>query len=198
MVSLVGSTGFLGRHVLEELLTKDFDIWLGIRLNTRKDKLAYINNIKTLNPTKVTIFTLDILEKESWQNCLKDSDCIIYCISIWSSKESDHLSEDLFIEVEGFLTMLNAIKELQIKRMILPGSLSNVLNGKYRPVYTESHWSDPSFCDKSEQAKLLIEKCAWNFQSQQSHLFKLTVFLSGALFGSFDEIDWDSYSLSLI
>ena len=166
MVSLVGSTGFLGRHVLEELLTKDFDIRLGIRPNTRKDKLAYINNIKALNPTKVTIFTLDILEKESWQSFLKDSDCIIYCISIWSSKESDNLSEDLFIEVEGFLTMLNVIKELQIKRMILPGSLSNVLNGKYRPVYTESHWSDPSFCDKSEQAKLLIEKCAWNFQSQ--------------------------------
>lgn len=33
--------------------------------------------------------------------------------------------------MEGFLTMLNTAKELQIRRMVLPGSLSNCMNGKY-------------------------------------------------------------------
>lgn len=160
---MAGPSGFLGRHILKELLEKDYIIRVGVWKEIGKEKLNFINKVIIDNPNRVFIHFLDILEKESWMKFLNETECVIYCISIWTPWENENHSEDIFIEIEGFLTLLNACKELSIKWMILPGSLSNCMNGKYRAVYTDSHWADSSYCDKAEQAKLLIEKCAWNF-----------------------------------
>lgn len=48
-------------------------------------------------------------------------------------------------------------------RFILVGCLSNILAGKYRKNYNESHWANPDLCDIYERSKFFVEKCAWNY-----------------------------------
>jgi uncharacterized protein YbjT (DUF2867 family) len=47
---LVGPAGFLGRHVLDELILQGYQVKLGVRKDTRKDKLNYLNNIRSEYP----------------------------------------------------------------------------------------------------------------------------------------------------
>lgn len=63
------------------------------------------------------------------------------------------------------------------------GCLSNVLTGKFRKNFNESHWANPDICDIYERAKFFVEKCAWNYQESNKKKFKLTVFLPGLLVG---------------
>lgn len=89
----------------------------------------------------------------------------------------------LYPEIEGVMNLLDTCEKLQIVRFILIGCLSNVLAGKFRKIYNESHWSDPDLCDIYERAKFFVEKCAWNYYENNKKNFKLTVFLPGLLLG---------------
>lgn len=123
------------------------------------------------------------MDKNSIRNLLQNTECVIHCAAYYYKEDIESEIDGIINEIEGFLIMLNICKEFNILWFILPGCLSNAINGKYWPLYTESHWSNPDYCDWSEQSKFLIEKCAWNYHSEQNNIFKLTVFLSGLLMG---------------
>ncbi len=89
----------------------------------------------------------------------------------------------MYLEIEGVLNLLVACEKIGIKRFILVGCISNIIAGKYRNVYNESHWADPDVMDDYERAKFFVEKCVWNFIEKKKELIKLTVFLPGLLIG---------------
>ena len=89
----------------------------------------------------------------------------------------------LYPEIEGILNLLSTCTKLEIKRFILISCCSNVVAGKFRRVYNESHWANPDVCDMYERAKFFVEKSAWNYLENKKDSLKLTVFLPGMFLG---------------
>lgn len=75
--------------------------------------------------------TVDFLDKESLKTLLQNSECVIHCAAYQYKDDVESEVDGIVNEIEGFLIMLNYCKEFNILRLILPGCLSNAINGKY-------------------------------------------------------------------
>ena len=131
----------------------------------------------------MTIVFYDMKKLEDIKNLLKNVDCVIHCASVGRHEGETNGVNVLYPEIEGMMNLLDVCEKSNIHRFILIGSISNVLAGKYRKIYNESHWSYPDNCDIYERAKFFVEKCAWNYYDNNKKSFKLTVFLPGLLLG---------------
>ena len=105
-VLITGVTGFLGRHVLDYLYSKGYNIKVFIRESSNIDFLKDYPRCK--------IFKGDILDKNSWAEALEDSGALIHLAACVSLAKKDH-EERFNINVVAVRKMIAALCENPVK-----------------------------------------------------------------------------------
>ncbi len=104
---ITGSSGFIGRKILDELRNSEKDITLVLRKKSFH-KLEFLSK-------DIKIIYVDNLFEEDifwWRKTLENIDCVIH--SAWYVKPGEYLNSDKnFNCLKGTLIMLQAMKELQ-------------------------------------------------------------------------------------
>ncbi|KAK2168786.1 hypothetical protein LSH36_14g06003 [Paralvinella palmiformis] len=140
---VVGGGGFLGRHIVEKLLDRGYEVHVFDLRETFKDD-------------RVTYFLGDLCKKEDLLPAMKDVFVVFHCATpspLSNNKELFHK-----VNCHGTKTIIEACKEAGVKRLVLTSSASVVYEGKDVENGTEDL---PYACkpmDYYTETKILQEK----------------------------------------
>ena len=112
-VLVTGGAGFVGSHLIEELLSNGVSVVCLDDFSTGKHE-----NIEHLK-NKITIIEGDVRNPETVKTALKDVEQVYHLaaqISVTNSVRNPLL--DATININGFITLLNAIQKSSVKRIV--------------------------------------------------------------------------------
>lgn len=197
LVFVTGANGYLGHHVVLNLLMKNFKVKAGVRsLATVTEKLhelrsMFPNNLLDIVEVKMEDFTT------KWVKHTEGCFGIIHTAFPKAEGSIGNEIDFLYPAIEGTLNILVAAKKNKIKKVVFTGSLSSVKGPEYKPVYKGHDWADPEKLTVIERAKLLAEKTAIRFCRDNPEV-ELVVLNIGMMLGPSISENYDSPSCNVI
>lgn len=151
-ILVTGSTGFLGKPLINELSRAEFKVFPVIREALKP----------SLNDNTVVISGID--SKTNWQNHLVNKDVVIHCaarVHVMNDAVSDPLDAFRDVNVLGTMNLANAAAKAGVKRFIFISSIK--VNGESTtdlPAYVSSDNpspEDPYGISKAEAEEQLLD-----------------------------------------
>ena len=181
-VFLTGASGFIGKHILRELIENGYAVRASVRSDKRKTELL---DLFPQSPLEFAL--LDLTKDEGWDEALEGCDVLIHTASPFPLSEPKDPQELIRPAVDGTLRAMSAAKAAGIKRVILTSSCAAIYKQSDKPKMQpsdETNWTTPDdpAVGGYEASKTLAEKAAWDFVAQNPEM-SLTTINPGAVFG---------------
>ncbi|KAK3689168.1 hypothetical protein B0T22DRAFT_490681 [Podospora appendiculata] len=201
-VLLTGGNGFVGSHILRQLLDRGFSVCCTIRTQAKGEKI--LNDFATQQSQIDVTIVPNIVEPEAYDAVFRDSsfDTVFHTASPFTyvsgaTAETNNLQ---FLEpaIKGTLNLLHAVKNHAptVKRIIWTGSCASVVDydclvSDPPRVYDENDWNPISWDEavNGEQSKAyraskkFAELEAWAFMKNEKPHFDLVTLCPPATFG---------------
>lgn len=167
-VLVTGGTGFVGTHIILQLLQKGYSVKTTLRSINNKSKV--INTLKSNGITtfdNLTFIEADLSKDDNWDEAMNSCD---YVLSVASPVFFDIPKDETEVirpAVEGIVRVLKAAKKSNVKRVVMTSNFGAVgfSNKNSNKATTEEDWTDINEKGLSayEKSKLLAERAAWDF-----------------------------------
>lgn len=165
-VLVTGGTGFLGMHIILQLLQRGYEVRTTIRSINSKSQVTETlisNGINALE--NLEFVEADLSKDEHWDAAVKGCDYVLSVASPFMSPKDEN--EVIRPAVEGIMRILKAARNADVQRVVMTGNFGAVgfSNKNRNHVTTEADWTDPNEKGLSsyEKSKLLAERAAWDF-----------------------------------
>ncbi len=131
-ILVTGAGGFIGSHLVEELLAKGFYVKAFVRYNS-KNNWGWLESINQ-NPN-LEIHTGDIRDYDSVFNALRDCDSVFHLAALIGIPYS-YVSPIAYIKtnIEGTYNILEASKNLKIKNVLITSTSETYGTAQYVPI----------------------------------------------------------------
>ena len=178
-VLVTGSTGFIGTHVVQQLLQDGHSVRATVRSlgNERK-----VNSLRNLHPSAkdhLQIIEAELMNRESWEKAVVGCSHVIHLASPFPDEEPVNPDDVINPAVEGTLNILRASNGSDVKRVVITSAISAITDGfvQRKTPYTETDWTDPNKAGTIAftKSKTLSEYAAWDFVRQNDVSFELAV-----------------------
>lgn len=119
MILITGATGFIGSHLVEELVkTKE-----KIRVIIKNENLGFLNNINNKILKKINIARANLLDKNSLINACKGVEKVYHLAAI---SRPMNISQSVYydVNVQGTKNLLEACRYNKVNKMIYVSSMS--------------------------------------------------------------------------
>lgn len=198
-VLVTGGTGFVGAHIILQLLQKGYNVKTTLRSISSKNKV-----IDTLKSNGITTFDnlafveADLSKDDNWEVAMKGCEYVLSVASpVFFTIPKDE-NEVMRPAVEGIVRILKAARNASVKRVVMTSNFGAVGFSNKNPntATTEEDWTDPNEKGLSayEKSKLLAERAAWDFIKKEGGKLEFATInpvailgpsLSGHISGSF-------------
>jgi UDP-glucose 4-epimerase len=150
-IIVTGGAGFIGKHLVEFLITKGINVTIFDNFsNSKKNSITYLKN------QGVKIIEGDITKIRDIVNAVKDQDMVIHLAAKISVEESiENPSETFYINVDGTKNVLIACKKNHIKKMIV--SSSAAVYGESLPNIKLTEKSETHPISPYGESKIMME-----------------------------------------
>ncbi len=187
-VLVTGGTGFVGGHVILQLLQKGYHVHTTLRSLSRKDEV--IDMMKTGGITdlsRLSFFETDLLKDDNWNEAMKNCDYVIHVASPIFLRLPDNEDEMIRPAVEGVIRVLKTARDAGVKRVVMTsnfGAVGYSHKNKAIPI-AEENWTDPKEKGLSayNKSKVMAERAAWDFMRREGRDLELAVVNPMAIFG---------------
>lgn len=168
IVLVTGGTGFLGGHIIVQLLKKGYKVRTTLRSLSKKDEV--IQTLKTggiATFENLSFIETSLTEGDQWDDAMKDCKYVLSVASPVFFEIPKDENEMIRPAVEGILRVLKAARNAGVKRVVMTSNFGAVGFSNTNPniITTESDWTNPDQKGLSvyEKSKLLAEQAAWDF-----------------------------------
>ena len=182
-VLVTGCTGFLGRQVTSEFLTRGYFV----RGTTRSKQEKFETIKKDFDAgDRFELCTTDLLSDEGWQDAMQGIDAVIHTASPFSAQEPK--DEQVLIRParEGTVRVLTHAYNSGIRKFVITSStaaISGATPTKKNQTYTHEDWTDiEQNVSAYTKSKTLAEKAAWKFIEEHTDA-QLTTVNPNVIFG---------------
>jgi NADPH-dependent methylglyoxal reductase len=185
-VLLTGASGFVGGHILQQLLAKGYHVRNVVRSanNIDRIKLAHPHHASQLSFVTVP----DMAAPHAFDRAVQGVSGIIHCASPFVFDVEDKERDILKPAIDGALNVLRtAATEKSVTRVILTSSFAAVFDYDlgYRPgyTYTTDDWNPATYEQAASHSsgawtycasKGLMEKAAWEYMQTAKPSFSLS------------------------
>ncbi|MBC1543961.1 NAD-dependent epimerase/dehydratase family protein [Listeria cossartiae] len=179
-VLVTGGTGFLGMHIIFQLLQKGYRVKTTVRSLKSKD-----NVIKILKNNGITDFTqlsfveLDLSKDAGWKEAMLDCEYVLSVASPVFFGKFKNEDELIRPAIDGITRILKAAKAAKVKRVVMTSNFGAIgfSNSDKTSITTEAFWTDEFAKGLSayEKSKLIAEKEAWKFMGNETELEFATI-----------------------
>lgn len=167
-VLVTGGTGFVGAHIILQLLQKGYHVKTTLRSISSASKVN-----ATLKSNGITSFDnlafveADLSKDDHWDEAMNGCDYVLSVASpVFMTIPKDE-AQAIRPAVEGIVRILKAARTANVKRVVMTSNFGAVGFSKRNPdiATTEADWTDPNEKGLSiyEKSKLLAERAAWDF-----------------------------------
>lgn len=136
-VLVIGGAGFMGSHVVDELIKEDVE---EIVIYDNFSRGSFDNIEEALKDSRIRIFELggDILYTDTLNKAIKDKDYVFHLAALWLLHCHDYPRSAFKVNVEGTFNVLEACVEHKVKKVIFSSSAS-VYGDAFEIPMTEEH-----------------------------------------------------------
>ncbi|KIW66910.1 hypothetical protein PV04_06197 [Phialophora macrospora] len=197
-VLVTGATGFLGAHVVDELLTR------GLRVRAAVRNLSKGNLMRDARPQYMSKLDLvqvaDFTANASFEEAVKDVDGVIHVASPLTFGVQDNEKDFLLPAIKGVTSVLKAAAQApQVQRVVITSSFASVIDvdRKAPPhfIYTAADWNPLTYEEAADNnssevvayrgSKKFAELAAWNFIQKEKPGFDMVTLCPPMIFGPF-------------
>ena len=151
-IAITGAAGFLGAHVVKNLVEHGYDVHACVRDTGREDKMVYLREIAEKGPGSVRFFSCDLYDaaKGAYDNPFTGCSAVFHVAADIGSDAATYGRVSPLKQYEGIVDMTAAILEScrkagTVKRIIYTSSVAAVLGpgGPDRAedhIFTEDDW----------------------------------------------------------
>ena len=188
VVLVTGGSGFVGSHVLIQLLNAGHEVRTTVRSLKREAEVReMLKNGSVDAGNRLKFFAADLEKDDGWAAAVAGCDYVIHVASplpIESPKNEDEL---IIPARDGVLRVLRAARDAKVKRVVFTSTCGAVYYGHpHRDApFDETDWTNIDGGDMSTyvKSKALAERAAWDFMKSEGGALELAVVNPAGIFG---------------
>ncbi|THG96209.1 hypothetical protein EW026_g5586 [Hermanssonia centrifuga] len=193
-VLVTGATGFIGAHIVDELLCRGLKVRAAARSQSKANQM--IADRPQHKGRLDFVFIDDLTRPGVFDSAVKNVDAVIHTASPVTFDATDNEKELMLPAIQGTKSMLDAIKkEPSVKRLVCTSSFAAVFDASRGDApgltYTSADWN-PLTYDEGKQGEAIIgyrvgkkyaELAAWDCIRNDHPHFDLVTFCPPMVFG---------------
>ncbi|MFH1453080.1 MAG: NAD-dependent epimerase/dehydratase family protein [Armatimonadota bacterium] len=143
-VLVIGGAGFIGSHVVDELLKEDLK---EIAVYDNFSRGSFDNVKEALKDPRVKIFELggDILHTDILNEAVKGKDYVIHLAALWLLHCYDYPKSAFHVNIEGTFNVLEACARHNVKKLIYSSSASVYGDAVELPMKEDHIYNNKTF-----------------------------------------------------
>ena len=191
---LTGANGYIGRHILLELLNQGYQVRASVRSLQKSGEIvdALRNHVKDVNTldSNLSFVELSLDSDAGWNEAMAGVDVLIHSASPFPLVIPANEDELIRPAVDGTLRALRAAKNVGVNRVILTSSNAAVFGRdlpKGAKEFDETMWTDvnhPIGRTAYRRSKTLAERAAWDFVKNEAPGIALTTINPSLVIGA--------------
>ncbi|HEY2084351.1 MAG TPA: aldehyde reductase, partial [Verrucomicrobiae bacterium] len=187
-VLVTGGSGFIGSHVILQLLAAGHNVRTTVRSLSREDEVRAMLKEGGAEPgNQLSFAAADLLNDAGWAEAVAGSDYVVHVASPLPPSVPKNEDELIVPAREGTLRVLRAARDAGVKRVVQTSSFAAIGYGhkEREALFTEADWTDPSGSDVQAytKSKTLAERAAWDFIAKEGGGLELSVINPVGVFG---------------
>lgn len=187
-VLVTGGSGFVGGHVILQLLDAGHDVRTTIRSLAKEP--AVRDTLARAGATaldRLSLVAADLNSDDGWDGAVAGCDYVQHVASPFPLGQPKDENELIRPAVDGTLRVLRAARDAGVKRVVLTSSFAAVGygHGDRASAYTEADWTDVNgpAVQPYMKSKTLAERAAWDFVKREGNGLELAVVNPVGIFG---------------
>lgn len=187
-VLVTGGSGFVGMHILLQLLQRGFEVRTTLRSLKNRDRvIETLRAHGVVDMHKLSFVEAELTADEHWEEAMTGCRYVLSVASpVFLSGAQDE-QEAMRPAIEGILRILKFAKKAKVKRVVMTSSFGALgfSHTDKKTETTEEDWTDPDLKGLSvyEKSKGLSERAAWDFIKREGGALELTTINPVAILG---------------
>ena len=177
-VCVTGASGFIGVHIVKDLLEQGYVVRGTVRALNPPEKYDYLTNLPGAE-TRLTLLEAELLSEGSYDDAVAGCDYVIHIASPYVMDVTDPQSDLFAPAVKGTLNVLRACRKAHaVRRMVLTSSSAAITDeAQTGKLFTEDDWNEKSSLHRNPYyfSKVSAERTAWEFVEDEEVKFDLVV-----------------------
>jgi dihydroflavonol-4-reductase len=186
-VLVTGGSGFVGSHVILQLLSAGHVVRTTVRSLKREEAVrAMLKGAGADTGQRLSFFAADLERDEGWREAVAGCDYVIHVASpipIAAPKSEDEL---IVPARDGAVRVLRAARDAHVKRVVFTSSCGAIYYGHapQQAPFDETSWTNlDGDMSSYVKSKALAERAAWDFMAAEGGDLELSVINPAGIFG---------------
>ena len=186
-VLVTGGSGFVGSHVILQLLGTGHQVRTTVRsLNREEGVRAMLRNGGADPDGRLSFFAADLARDDGWAEAVAGCDYVIHVASPMPPMAPKTEDEVIIPARDGVLRVLRAARDAQVKRVVLTSTCGAIYYGHppQTAPFDEATWTNlDGEMSAYVRSKAIAERAAWDFIAAAGEALELSVVNPAGIFG---------------
>src|SRR6476646_5531832 len=187
VVLVTGGSGFVGSHVVLQLLNAGHLVRATVRSLTREDSVrTTLRDAGVEAGERLSFFAADLTRDDGWAEAVAGCEFVIHVASPIPPVAPKTEDELIVPARDGVLRVLKAARDAKVKRVVFTSTCGAIYYGHPPQLapFDETSWTNLNGeMSAYVKSKALAERAAWDFMAAEGGSLELSVVNPAGIFG---------------